>query len=1668
MNPALSLSAQRRLARVQQLSSIEYPADLPVVARREELAQAIEKHQVIIVCGETGSGKTTQLPKICLSLGRGVLGVIGHTQPRRVAARSVAARIAHELKSELGGLVGYKVRFNDKVSNDTCIKLMTDGILLAEIHHDPLLKNYDTIIIDEAHERSLNIDFLLGYFKQILPRRPDLKLIITSATLDAERFSRHFGGHVNMVVGHSPSLIPPPGGEGLKSALIEANSLSTREGLNPALLEANSFSSGEGLKPAPLESNSFSRGGGLKPTLLETSPLSTRESLNPAPLATSSLSPRGRVGEGVSGEAKHHSALPQQLLAYARELRSKATDVENLLWHLLRRNQILGFGFRRQHPLGDYILDFYCHQVKLVIELDGGQHAEDTQQTYDEKRSTWLQSQGITVLRFWNNEVLTNTEGVLQTIFDWLSAKATPSPTLPRGERELKSNASGFSHLSGERELKANSFGFNELSGDGEHNSNSAGLGPSPIGGGIREGEEVKPETDVKTPLAPIIQVSGRTYPVEIRYRPPQQDEEGDLQDIPQAICSALDELSIGGLRGDVLVFLPGEREIRDTTEALRKHQHKGIEILPLFSRLSIAEQDRVFKPASGIRRVVLATNVAETSLTVPNIGYVIDSGLARINRYSVRQKVEQLRIEKIARASANQRAGRCGRVMSGVCIRLYDETEFLQRPEFADAEIFRVSLATVILRMSALGLGEVSEFPFIEPPGSRAIADGYQLLIELGAIEDGNLPPPQPSDGTTSHSTKPGSGQVAGYPGGRGSRVLTPLGHELAKLPLDPKVARLLLAGRQYHCLNEILIIASALSLQDPRDRPAERREAADQAHQRFNDERSDFLAYLKLWAWFQDAVKHKKSNKLWANECREKFLSPVRLREWHELHQQLHAQVAEMGMFGGERQKHPLPSPPPGGEGVSAGAHGFSPSPNGGGVGEGAFEPVAEVSQPATYEQIHKALLTGLLGNIGCKGVDREPYYLGAREIKFFIASNSVLAKKGTKWVVAAEIMETTKLFARCVARIEPEWLEEVAGHLIKRHYYDAHWEKKAAQVAAWERSTLFGLILNPKKRVHYGPMNVTESREVFIRTALVEGEFNTQAPFFVHNQKLIADIEALEHKARRPDVLVDDELIFAFYDARVPAGIHNGAAFEHWRKETERETPRLLYLKKDDLMRHEAAGITTDQFPPQLLMNNVNYALGYNFSPGKNDDGVTLTVPQALLNQVSSACCEYLVPGLRVEKVAQLVKSLPQKIRRNCVPVPEFAAAFCAEVSPSNTPLLQALARYIREQKQLEVPLDAFRLEQLPAHLLMNFRVVDEHGRQLGLSRNFAQLRGELALKSSITSSPLPNPSPEGRGTKTAGFNTGLNSSKSLGEIQVDKLSNSLSHRGRAGEGVTRLVEWDFGDFKPTSQESRAGQTITVFNALVDAGDAVTLQSFDTRDEAFALHRLGLRRLFMLALKEQVKYLEKNLPGMQAMAMKFLPFGSQQDLQRQILAVTFDRCCLNEPWPENEKDFATRSKEAKARLNLVAQEIARLVAAVLAENQILQKSLPAFKAHTLVQQDIRNQCQWLLGKEWIAKTPYERMQHTPRYLKAINVRLEKLRANPARDAQVTAQMNPLLQQWQRKLSTQQGEVDARLEDFGWMMQELRVSLFAQELKTPVIVSVKRLEKMLAGLNS
>ncbi|WP_259673077.1 ATP-dependent RNA helicase HrpA, partial [Burkholderia pseudomallei] len=962
---------------------ITFAESLPVSGKRDEIARAIAAHPVVIVCGETGSGKTTQLPKICLALGRGLgaggAGLIGHTQPRRLAASSTGRRIAEELGTPFGEVVGYKVRFTDNLAPGASVKLMTDGILLAETQTDPLLKAYDTLIIDEAHERSLNIDFLLGYLRQILPRRPDLKLIVTSATIDAERFARHFGS--------------------------------------------------------------------------------------------------------------------------------------------------------------------------------------------DERP-------------------------------------------------------------------------------------------------------------------APVIEVSGRLYPVEVRYRPIADDRPAAVRhaegassgrdraksareaerDLMDGIVDAVDELCREG-PGDVLVFLPGEREIRDAAEALRKHHPPHTEILPLFARLSAAEQERVFK-ASNARRIVLATNVAETSLTVPGIRYVVDTGLARVKRYSYRNKVEQLQIEPISQAAANQRAGRCGRVADGVCIRLYEESDFAGRARFTDPEILRSSLASVILRMKSLHLSAIESFPFIEPPQGRAIADGYQLLNELGAVDDEN--------------------------------ALTPLGRELARLPLDPRVGRMILAARDQQALREVLVIASALSVQDPRERPVDAQEQADQAHRRFADERSEFLQWLRIWAWFEEAVAHKKSNRQLVDACRQHFLSHLRLREWRDVHSQLLTVVREHGWRLNEAD--------------------------------------------ATFEQIHLSLLTGLLGNIGFKAED-EPHYLGARGIKFHLWPGSALVKKAGRWVMAAELVETSRLYARCIAKIEPEWIERIGAHLLKKSLSEPHWEKRPAQVAAFERATLYGLTIYHRRRVAFGRQDPARARELFIRGALVDGEFDTKLAFFAHNRKLLADIEQLEHKSRRQDVLVDDELIHAFYDQAIPAGIHTGAAFERWYRDEVSKSGqpedklRLLYLSRDDLMRHEAAGVTTELFPKRVTMAGVEMALAYHFEPGSPRDGVTLAVPLFALNQVDARRAEWLVPGMLKEKAHLLLKSLPQKLRRHCVPLPEYAAGFVERAGRERFGaggLVDALIADVREQTQVATKTSDFKLETLPAHLFMNFKVIDEHGRQLAMGRNLAQLRAELGAQ------------------------------------------------------------------------------------------------------------------------------------------------------------------------------------------------------------------------------------------------------------------------------------------------------------------------------------------------
>nr|WP_321791672.1 ATP-dependent RNA helicase HrpA [Caballeronia sp. J97] len=1280
--------AQRaqRVVTPNPVPPITFPEALPVSGRREEIARAIRENQVVIVSGETGSGKTTQLPKICLALGRGLgvggSGLIGHTQPRRIAASATGRRIAEELGTPFGEVVGYKVRFTDNLAPGASVKLMTDGILLAETQTDPLLNAYDTIIIDEAHERSLNIDFLLGYLKEILPKRPDLKLIVTSATIDAERFARHFGS-------------------------------------------------------------------------------------------------------------------------------------------------------------------------------------------------------------------------------------------------------------------------------------------------------EDKP--------APVIEVSGRLYPVEVRYRPIEEESEAIRnaqgtplkrndrkadRDLMEGIVDAVDELCRAG-PGDVLVFLPGEREIRDAAEALRKHHPPHTEILPLFARLSAQEQERVFRP-SNARRIVLATNVAETSLTVPGIRYVVDTGMARVKRYSYRNKVEQLQIEPVSQAAANQRAGRCGRVADGVCIRLYDEADFQARPRFTDPEILRSSLASVILRMKSLHLTAIETFPFIEPPPGRAIADGYQLLNELGAVDDDN--------------------------------ALTPLGRELARLPLDPRVGRMILAARDHHALKEVLIIASAVSVQDPRDRPIEAQQQADQAHRQFVDERSEFLQWTRIWKWFEEAVAHKKSNKQLADACRANFLSHMRLREWRDVHSQLLTVVREHGWRLNESD--------------------------------------------ATFEQVHLSLLTGLLGNVGLK-VDDEPHYLGARGIKFHLWPGSALLKKAGRWVMAGELVETSRLYARTIAKIEPEWLETVGAHLLKTSLSDAHWEKKAAQVVAYERATLYGLTVYARRRVSYGKQDPRYARELFIRGALVEGEFDTRLPFFAHNRKLVADIEQLEHKSRRQDVLVDDELIYGFYDSLIPEGMWTGAAFEHWYRDEQKKegNDRLLFLSRDDLMRHEAAGVTTDLFPKRMTMSGIEMSLTYHFEPGSPRDGVTLQVPLYGLNQVDARRVEWLVPGMIKEKTQLLLKSLPQKLRRHVVPLQEYAAGFAERHSGPKFgagALVDSLIADIREQTQVAVKSADFKLETLPAHLFMNFKVIDEHGRQLAMGRNLAQLRAELGGQAQQQFQKL---------TSAAAFDA------------LSGESESPSQAAQAGVGTAlyeNLTTWNFGKLPELLEIRRRGQTLFGYPALVDRGTHCDVEVFDSPEEAARIHRAGLRRLFALQLREPIRYLEKNLPGLREMSMQYMALGTADELRDQIVETALDRACLQDPLPDDDASFHARRDAAKGRLTLLAQEIARLVGVILGEYAALAKKLTQAKSFTSAHADMQAQLNGLIGKRFVIDTPYAQLAHFPRYLKGIGLRIDKLKADPARDARLYADLQPLALHYQRAISQRGGVADARLSEYRWLLEELRVSLFAQELRTPMPVSVKRLYKV------
>ena len=1366
---------------------IEFPESLPVSGKRDEIMDAIAAHQVVIVCGETGSGKTTQLPKIALAMGRGKCNypegqrgkLIGHTQPRRIAASIVAKRIAEELKTPLGDVVGFKVRFQDRLSKDASVKLMTDGILLAETQTDPLLNAYDTIIIDEAHERSLNIDFLLGYLRQILPRRPDLKIIVTSATIDAQRFADHF------------------------------------------------------------------------------------------------------------------------------------------------------------------------------------------------------------------------------------ASKKGP---------------------------------------------------------------------------APVIMVSGRMFPVEQRFRPFEESREYDLNN---AIADGVDELwRDPHNQGDILVFLPGEREIREAADHLRKHlSHNPVlrnaEVLPLFARLSPAEQDRIFDGHTG-RRIVLATNVAETSLTVPGTRYVIDAGTARIKRYSFRSKVEQLLVEPISQSSANQRAGRCGRVANGICIRLYDQKDYDGRPRFTDPEILRSSLAGVILRMKSLHLGIVEDFPFLERPTGRAIADGYQLLNELGAVDDAN--------------------------------ELTPLGQELSRLPLDPRVGRMLLEARSREALDEALVIASALSVQDVRDRPMEAQQQADAAHQKFDDEKSEFTGYLKLWKWIHDArggshegavgatgtatrgtpgsssrssisspgapratapsggvahaASHKLSNRQYEQLLRQNFVNIRRVREWKDIHSQLHTVVAE--------HKWRLNT------------------------------------KPASYEQLHLSMLSGLLGNIGCKleeGQNGE--YLGARSIKFFAHPGAHLTKKPGKWIVASELVETTRLFGRGIANIDPQWLEQVGGHLLKKQLLDPHWEKKAAEVMALERATLYGIVVYSGRRVNYSRVDLPGAREIFIREALVGKEWETTLPFLAANQKLIRQVEDLEHKARRQDVLVDDELIYAFYDQQLPADVCSGYSFERWYRE-ESKKPQytvelggghrdstLLRLTREELMRHEAAGITTVSFPKTIRLGGVDCAATYLHEPGDARDGLTVTVPLFVLNQVNDERCEWMVPGMLKEKVQALIKTLHQRPRSRLVPLPETAAKFAEALNAPEKfgagSLVDAVLKLVREATALDIVRADIKVDMLTPHYFMNFRVVDEHGRQMGQGRNLGALKAELGSQArgafqALASLKLQQDASPGAGSAMRSAQVKGEPAQRAEDTERNALPNRLQAPANTARAATenvakpsildgRFTAWTFGELPELLEIRKGGQTLIGFPALIDASDAVTVEVFDEPEVAATKHRAGLRRLFALQIKDALKYLEKNIPDLQKMAVSYMNVGKAdngsgggtiEELREQIIAVALDRAFLLDPLPTDEFAFKRRIEEGRGRLTLIANEVARMAAVILLEYAAAARKIKDTKNAPDATTDASQQLQRLIPKKFLQTTPWDRLQHLARYLKAITLRLDKYRADPARDAARLAELRPQEQRYWRLVAERKGVVDDRMAEFRWLLEELRVSFFAQELRTPQPVSVKRLDKAWSQLQS
>ena len=1259
---------EQRKSAVQNL--IVFPESLPVSQRKAEIQKLLSEHQVIVVAGETGSGKTTQLPKMCLELGLGNLGTIGHTQPRRIAARSVAARIAEELQTELGDLVGYKVRFNDQISDNTQIKLMTDGILLAEIQTDRFLNQYSCLIIDEAHERSLNNDFILGYLKQLLPRRPDLKVIITSATIDVERFSKHF-----------------------------------------------------------------------------------------------------------------------------------------------------------------------------------------------------------------NN--------------------------------------------------------------------------------------------------APIIEVSGRTYPVEVRYRPVVEEDD---QDQLQGILNAVDELQAEG-RGDILIFMNGEREIRDTAEALQKQNLKHTEILPLFARLSAQEQNKIFHP-SGLNRIVLATNVAETSLTVPGIKYVIDPGTARISRYSYRTKVQRLPIEPISQASANQRKGRCGRVSEGICIRLYSEEDFNNRSEFTDPEILRTNLASVILQMTALGLDDIEAFPFVDAPDKRHIQDGVKLLEELGAIQpkkykshDGARLPTRVQNLTNESSRQ--ETRASELTEKKQGWELTPIGRQLAQLPVDPRLAKMLLSAVDFGSVYEVMIIVSALSIQDPRERPTEKQQASDEKHRRFADKKSDFLAFLNLWHYVQEQQKELTKNQF-RRQCQKDFLNYLRIREWQDIYQQIRLAVREMGL------------------------------------------PIN--SEKAEYQKIHTALLSGLLSHIGLKEAEKQQY-LGARNAHFAIFPNSVLFKKQPKWVMAAELVETSKLWGRMVAEIEPEWIEPLAEHLTKKSYSEPRWSKSRGAVIADEKVSLYGVPIVAARPVNYGSIDPIVSRELFIQSALVEGDWNTKHKFFKQNQQLIREVEELEHKSRRRDILVDERTLFEFYDQRIGTDVVSQKHFDTWWKKAEKQDPELLNFERSFLINDDAEQVSKLDFPNFWHQGNLKLKLTYQFEPGTDADGVTVHIPLPLLNQVEMTGFDWQIPGLREELVIALIKSLPKSYRRNFVPAPNYAQAFLGRAVPLEKPLLETLIYELRRMTGVTVEAEHWHWEQIPSHLKMTFRVVDENGKKIAESMNLDELK--FSLK--------------------------------------DRVQESISAVADDGIEQSGLHIWSFAELPQCYEQKQRGFRVKAFPAIVDEKDAVGIKLFETEFEQAVAMQQGLRRLLLLNVPSPIKYLHEKLPNKAKLGLYFTPFGRVLDLIDDCIACAVDKLIADfGGFVWNEEGFNKLRDFVRENVNEVTVDIAQKVEQILTLTHQLNQRLKGKMDFTMAfaLSDMKSQISGLIYQGFVQKSGYARLPDLLRYLQAIDKRMDKLAQDVNRDRAAMLRVEQVQQAYQQLLAKlpKSKPISDEVAEIRYMIEELRVSLFAQQLGTKYQVSDKR----------